>query len=66
MADDTDRASEYEEKMRAHAIAQRKPVLKCCGACYNCGAILPKFGMLYCDSDCAEDDEKRRKLCGPG
>ena len=66
MPDDADRASEYEERMRAHAIAQRKPSLKCCGACYNCGKIVATHGQLFCDEDCRDDYEKRGRLCGPG
>lgn len=66
MTDDADRASDYEERMRAHAVAQRRPTLKFCGACYNCGAIVPQSSMLFCDADCADDYEKRERLCGHG
>lgn len=60
MPDDLDRASDYEEKMRAYAIAQRKPALKPCGHCYNCGEPL-KYGV-FCDADCQVDYEKHKRF----
>ena len=60
MTDEADRASDYEEKMRAHALAKRKPALKLCGHCYNCGEQI-KFGV-FCDADCQVDYEKRARF----
>ena len=62
MPDDLDRASDYEERMRAHALAKRKPALKPCGHCYNCGEQI-KFGV-FCDAFCQEDHEKRERFRG--
>ena len=66
MPDDADRASEYEERMRAAALRVRKPEPKPCGYCHNCGTTLGTTGLLFCDEDCRDDYEKRGRLCGPG
>ena len=61
MTDDADRAADYEERMRQAAIARRRPALKPCGHCYNCGESVRH---LFCDADCALDYERRTR-CSP-
>ncbi len=67
MPDIGDLGSETEEKMRAHAIAQRKPTLPHIGVCHFCGT--PTKG-LFCpsplDADgrpdgCQQDYEKEHR-----
>lgn len=67
MTDEADRASDYEEKMRAHAIAQRRPTLPIIGVCHFCG--MPTKG-LFCPSlfnedgkpdGCQQDYEKEHR-----
>ena len=59
MPDDAERASELEERMRAYAVAQRRPVLTPCGYCYNCGEHI-KFGS-FCNGYCAETWHKGQR-----
>ena len=59
--DDMDRAHEAEERMREAALRVRKPALKPCGHCYNCGESVRH---LFCDADCALDYERRTR-CSP-
>lgn len=61
--DPHDRASEQEEQMREHALAQSRkasgPAPK--GACLYCGERLP-IPMRWCDADCRNDwQEEQRK-----
>jgi hypothetical protein len=53
--DETDRASELEEKYRALALSKRKPVPEHDGRCLSCGD--PAAGA-YCDAECREDSER--------
>ena len=57
MTDEADRASEYEERVRAAVLARRRQILKPCGHCYNCNEPVAD---LFCDADCLRDFEKRR------
>ena len=61
MTDDADRAADYEERMRQAAIGRRRPALKPCGHCYNCGTSLGTTGLLFCDEDCRDDYEHRKR-----
>lgn len=54
MADDTDYATDLEEKQRQASIKRRKPVPKHNGHCLNCGE---KVGRAYCDAECRKDAE---------
>ena len=54
---EADAAQPQEEAILKHALAYRKPELKFCGACYNCGESLG-HGMIFCSADCREDWEK--------
>jgi hypothetical protein len=67
MADIGDIGSDYEEKMRAHAIAQRKPTLPYIGVCHFCGAsVKGLFCASLLDEDgnpdgCQQDYEKEHR-----
>lgn len=53
--DDTDRASDLEERQRQEAISRRKHVLEHDGFCINCGN---ESAGAYCDIYCKEDAER--------
>jgi predicted nucleic acid-binding Zn ribbon protein len=59
--DDTDRATESEEKYRdlALAAARNVPTLPTTGRCHYCDASVPP-GAHFCDVDCREDYERER------
>ena len=61
MTDDADRASEYEERMRQDALTKRKPEPKPCGFCLNCGSSVGTARLLFCDEDCRDDYEHRKR-----
>lgn len=47
---------------RAIEMAQKARAVPPMGKCYNCGEKLPAFsGQRFCDADCRDDWEKRRK-----
>lgn len=61
-ADSLDQASEIETLERERIIAaarNRGPELPRTGFCHNCREPVPE---LFCDSDCRDDWEKRRRL----
>lgn len=64
MADIADLAAEREQFDTARAIAAaRQPVPAApvpCGQCYNCDAGVGA-GALFCDTDCRDDWQMRRK-----
>ncbi len=62
MTDVFDRATEREELERELSIAAARavPALPYVGECYNCGQRLPQ-GMRFCDRDCCDDYERRRR-----
>jgi predicted nucleic acid-binding Zn ribbon protein len=60
-ADDSDRATLIEEEERARKIKEAQDAAKVRekkpkGRCYYCDAEIP-LPKLYCDRECAEDDE---------
>jgi hypothetical protein len=61
--DDSDRATEREERDRSLAMAYRKPAPSACGACYNCNEPV-KTGRIFCCAECREDYELREKMKG--
>lgn len=57
MADEADRAEEYEAKHREAALTHRKPVPRHTGYCLNgCGR---KAAGAYCDAECQKDHEEK-------
>lgn len=58
MADEADRAGEYEAKHLEAALSHRKPVPRHTGCCLNCG---DKVGRPFCDAGCSEDYERFEK-----
>lgn len=67
MADIADLAAEREQLDTAYAIAaaRRRPQggPTPCGHCYNCDAPLPD-GMTFCDADCRDDWQLRKRMQG--
>ena len=65
MADFADVAAEREQQDTARAIAAaRRPVDPApiaCGECHNCSATVPP-GATFCDADCRDDWQARRKV----
>jgi hypothetical protein len=66
MADEADRASEYDDKFKAFAqsrleIELKTPTVKATGLCFNCGDLL-LHDVEYCDEDCEEDHKLRIKM----
>lgn len=60
MADDLERASDYEEAHRAFSIQNaRVDVLKPTGRCYFCGESVAT-PLLYCDQYCCADHEREK------
>jgi hypothetical protein len=59
MSDEVDAANEQVEMTLAAARQRRAPTLPAVGECYNCGETL-RFGV-FCDADCREDYEKRKR-----
>ena len=57
--DDTDRATELEERQRAQAEARRKPSLPIIGICYNCDS---ECHGVFCSRECRDDYEHREEL----
>lgn len=60
MADEIDRASDLETAERDALIAaiRARPSMPCVGHCYNCGSEVAN-NILFCDSDCSKDYQKR-------
>lgn len=56
MADDADRAADYEEMERLNALRQRKPELKFTGKCHYCEEPLGE-GRRFCDAECRDEYE---------
>jgi hypothetical protein len=65
MPDFIDHAQQRSEEdlERAIAAARGIPALPYVGSCYNCDAITPP-GARFCDSDCREDYDKRKRADG--
>jgi hypothetical protein len=61
MTDEADRAQEVEERQRAAALTKRRPTLPICGYCHNCGTSLGTTSLLFCDEDCRDDYEHRKR-----
>ncbi len=63
--DQVDRATERESEILSDAIGEvrRHTALKYTGCCHNCGDITGG-GRRFCDVDCRDDYEKRKKLKG--
>ena len=59
--DDMDRAAEYEQRMLEAALRVRKPEPKPCGYCHNCGSSVGTARLLFCDEDCRDDYEHRKR-----
>lgn len=58
MADELDRAAEYEERARAAALSHRMPVPAHTGRCLNCDE--PAEGA-FCNAGCREDYERHER-----
>lgn len=61
MADDLDRAVEYQQRMIDAALTHRAPApeLPRTGACHYCEEPVSEI-QLFCDSDCAQDWEREQ------
>jgi hypothetical protein len=46
---------------RKVASIRQRPSLKPIGNCYNCGESI-QFSKLFCDMDCSNDWEHRRRM----
>lgn len=59
--DDLDRAREYQERMVAAALSQRRPEsgLSAIGRCHWCATPVTAE-QRFCDRDCADDWERRQ------
>jgi len=66
MSDDTDLATDREEKERERAIAYaRRPAAVPLGSsteCWNLCGEKPRADSHYCSAECLEDAERRNKL----
>ena len=66
MSDDTDLATDREEKERERAIAYaRRPKAVAPGSaaeCWNLCGEKPRENSHYCSGECLEDAERRNKL----
>jgi hypothetical protein len=60
MSDEADIAQVAIEMQLAAARLRRKPTLLAVQRCYNCDADL-EGDALFCDRDCRDDYEKRRR-----
>ena len=63
MADEIDRASDYEQVQRDAAIRSAgmfQSRLKPCGKCLNCGNEVASE-LRFCDGDCRDDFEYRNE-----
>lgn len=62
LPDTIDVASELAERERSQLVAEIRSKLATPPTkhehCQNCGEVLPNLG-IYCNSDCADDAEKR-------
>jgi hypothetical protein len=66
MSDDTDLATDREEKERERAIAYaRRPAAVPLGSsteCWNLCGTSPRENSHYCSAECLADHERRNKL----
>ena len=54
MANDADKASQYEEAQLRHSLKVRRDVPKPMGHCLSCGEEL-RGNQCFCDNDCRDD-----------
>ena len=65
MADDADRAQQFEQIQLAQSLAFRQnSSLQRTGACHNCGEPLPQQSGLFCDAACEQDYTRIRRMKG--
>ena len=62
MADELDRARDYQDMMNLEAASKRKaaPVLDYVGKCHNCGEPVDR-PRRFCDSDCTDEWEELQR-----
>ncbi|EEN5588745.1 DUF2116 family Zn-ribbon domain-containing protein [Salmonella enterica subsp. enterica serovar Mountpleasant] len=61
MADEADIAGDIERtRLDALILNRERHLLPATGHCYNCGEPIPVG--LFCDADCRDDYDKRKKL----
>jgi hypothetical protein len=56
--DDSDRATQQEELIRAAALRRRHASLPAVGICYACGERVAVATQRFCDADCLHDWER--------
>ena len=59
--DEADMTQERMEKELALRLKVRRPVLPQTGHCHNCDDGLENGSLLFCNSDCRDDWQKRQK-----